>query len=205
MAEPIYHLFIVHGFREAYYQLSNQERERFWAKVGDTGKAAGAKVLVACDSRWCNEAYPGWGVEEYPNIQAAQKAARANEENQHFRYIQAETCLGTKFEGLETSLPDFPDPLYQLFLVKNLNNDPWESLLKEERDRIWSRVEDSIRKHAGVPIIGCDATWSNEEYAAFGVIAWPSLEAEQAHFKDLAEIGWHRYTYARTILGTKME
>jgi hypothetical protein len=35
------------------------------------------------------------------------------------------------------------------------------------------------------------------------VIAWPSAAAVQGRFKDLAKIGWHRYVYARTILGTK--
>jgi hypothetical protein len=51
-------------------------------------------------------------------------------------------------------------------------------------------------------VIGCDINWSNEEYASFGVIAWPDAESMQAHFKELARIGWHRYIYARTILGT---
>jgi hypothetical protein len=40
-------------------------------------------------------------------------------------------------------------------------------------------------------------------YKMYGVTAWPNVEAEQAHYKDLAKIGWHRYTYARTILRIK--
>jgi hypothetical protein len=199
---PIHHLFIVRSYREAYYQLSPQERDRFWNGVGENGEAAGVKSLVTCYSRWSNELYPVWGVEEFPSLQALQECTRANEKKQHFRYIEAETYCGILAEGFQGSPVEFPDPLYQLFLVKNQNNDPWTGLAEDTRDRIFSAVGNSIREHGGIPLIGCDINWSNEEYAFFGVTAWPSMEAEQAHFNDLARLGWHRYFYAKTILGT---
>ncbi len=201
MAGPIYKLFIIRSFREAYYHLSDEERDQFWSRVGENETAVGSKGLIACDSRWSNESYANWGVIEYPDLQAVQQSTRANEKNQHFRYIEGETYLGTMLEGSQITQVDFPNPLYQLFLIKNHESDPWRRLPKEERDRLLSCVGESIEKHGGKMVIGCDINWANEEYVNFGVIAWPNHEAEQAHFKDLEEIGWHLYIGARTILG----
>jgi hypothetical protein len=101
---------------------------------------------------------------------------------------------------------EMPDPVYQLFMIRNVNNDPWEALTQDTKDRIFAAVVESIDKHGGKfwRRASGDIEWSSEEYSSFGVIAWPSLEAQQAHFKDTAKIGWHRYIYARTILGKKM-
>ncbi len=203
MTSPIYKLSIIRGFREAHYQFSKEENDRLWSNVGKNEESAGAKLILACDARWGNEAYANWGIIEYPDLQAVQKVTRENEDNNLFRYVDSETYLGTKIDGFPSAPVNFQNPLYQLFLIKNQNNDLWESLAADTRDRIGAGIMESIQKLGGVPVIGCDTNWSSEEYAAFGVIAWPNLEAEQAHFKDIGKLGWHRYTYAKTILGTQ--
>lgn len=199
---PIYHLFIVRGYREAYYQLSPEARDQVLARFCESGTAAGAKILVGCYSRWSNETYPVWGVEEFPDLQAVQQATRVNEKNEHFRYIEAETYSGILMEGFQIPKINIPNPIYQLFMVKNHNNDAWDSLTEDTQEHMFGAVGESIRKHGGVPLIGCDINWSCEEYKFFGVTAWPNIEAEQAHFKDLSKIGWHRYFYSKLILGT---
>ena len=204
MSEPIYSVYLVHGFREAYYQLSAEGRNQFWTRVNETGKAAGSTSSLVCNSRWSNEHYAAWGLEEFPDLASIQQSARTHEDNEHFRYLDTETCLGTKISGVGIGAVDFPNPLYQVWLIKNINNDPWESLSEEDRDHIWERMSVSIRKNGAVNVIACKSAWSNEEYRAFGVIAWPNLEAEQAHTRELAKIGWYRYTSALTILGTRL-
>lgn len=204
MSGPIYHLWIVHGFHEAYYQLSQEGHDRFWANAGDVPRSVGAKSILACDSRWCNEAISAWGIDEYPDLLAVQKAARLHEENQHFRYIRSESILGTKIEGLNLSPVEYQDPLYQLFLIKNQNNEPWHSLAEDARDRMGMAMTESMHKMGAREVIGFNTYWSTEEYSFIGVLAWPNVEAEQAHFAALAELEWNRYTYARTILGVKL-
>jgi hypothetical protein len=203
MSGPIYKLFIISGFTEAYYQLSAEENNRFWASVEENEAAVGANFLILCDTRWCNEGIAHYGVVEYSGLQAVQDVTLAHEKDQVFRYSQSESYLGTALEGFEPAQAGYPNPLYQMFQIKNVNNNVWESLPEEERERIFGLVKESIGRHGGVMIIGCDTNWSNEEYANFGVIAWPSVEAQQGHFQDLEKIGWHRYISARTILGTK--
>src|SRR5512140_288381 len=100
MTTPIYHLFIVHGFREAYYQLSTEESNRMWARSKASSEAAGSEFIAGCNSRWCDEQIAGWGVEKFPDLASRQKCASTNEANLQYRYIDAESYLGTKVERL---------------------------------------------------------------------------------------------------------
>jgi hypothetical protein len=205
MATPIYQLWLVRGYREAFYRLTEAERSEFWAGVEANTKAAGAEHVVICESRWSNEAYAAWGLEVYPDLAARQKATRDNEANQHFRYLEAETCLATKIENFPTSPVDFPNPIYQLTLLRRVQNQPWDNLSPEEREFFWERMRQSIQKQGGAVVIACDTDWSSGEYSAFGITAWPNLEAEQAHTIAMAEMGWHRYIYTKVLLGTTLD
>lgn len=204
MSEPIYLLYLVRGYREAYYQLSDEGRAQFWKRIDENITVSGETNLLTCNSRWCNEAYLAWGLGEFPDLQAVWKSAQTNEDNQHFRYLATESVLGMKMGDDPIDTVDFPDPIYQLWMVKNPGTSVLDSLPASEGDHLGSKVGESIQNHGGVSVIVCDCGWSNEEYSAFGITAWPNLAAEQAHFKDLESLGWHRYLYAKTILGTQI-
>lgn len=201
MATPIYHLWIVRGFREAYYQLTDAEREAFWARVSAIAGGE-SRLVVACQARWANESCRAWGLEVYPDLATRQQATQANEANQHYRYLEAETILATKIEDFPTWPVTFPNPIYQLTLLRRVQNQPWENLSPAEHDFFWERMRQSIRKQGGAVMIACDTDWSNGEYSAFGITAWPTLEALQAHAQTMTEMSWHRYLYTRILLGT---
>ena len=94
MAGPVYKMFHAR-WTEAWYQLSQEQREAMFAKMTETGKRLGAKQVVVCDSSWNSEKWLFWGVEEYPNIEAVQEYAKLLDEINWFRYCEAETLLGT--------------------------------------------------------------------------------------------------------------
>ena len=202
MTGPLYNLFVVYGFREAYYQLTDAEREAFWGRIESVMGTVGSKNLLTCSSRWCNEGIVAWGLEEFPDLKAVQESARLHEENLHYRYLDAVTFLGKKEDDAEIPTIDFPNPIYQLWMVKNSSNASFEAIPEQARQDLFAHVEESVKRNGGVFLLTCDCNWSTEEYHYFGVTAWPSLEAEQAHFKDTEKIGWHRYVSGRTILGT---
>ena len=204
MSEPIYSVYIVHTFREAYYQLSAEGKGQFWARVEETGKIAGSSSVLVCGSKWANEHNAAWGVEEFPDMASIQLSVDTHEKNEHYRYLEAETCLGSKIGGEGMGAVNFPNPIYQLWMVKNSNNDPHESLSQADRDRLWEKMGAAVSKNGAVEVLTCECTWSNEEYKAFGVLAWPNLEALQAHTKELTNLGWYRYIYAKSILGTRL-
>jgi chlorite dismutase len=97
MAEPIYKFFMAR-FSEAWYQLSEEERQSLKAKHDEAFEKAGAKRPIICDSSWSSDQWSFAGVEEFPNIEAVQNYMAALSELNWFRYIEATSVLGTKFE-----------------------------------------------------------------------------------------------------------
>ena len=95
MAGPIYKLWM---FRptEAWYQLSKEERDSLTKKVIEDIEKFGKSVLM-CPPTWSTERWYLFGVDEYPDIEAVQKFTEILIERDHFRYIEVESMLGTKW------------------------------------------------------------------------------------------------------------
>ena len=98
MSESVYLLVIGEGYTEAWYRLTEEEREERWAKVQEVDKQAGAKWVIACDSRWADEGVQHWAVLEYPNMAAYQKKVAELEKLEWWRYWKARTILGTEYQ-----------------------------------------------------------------------------------------------------------
>ena len=98
MAEPIYKFFMAR-FSEAWYQLSEEEQKSFVAKLDEALEKAGGKRPIICDSSWSSDQWSFAGVEEFPNIEAVQNYMAALNELNWFRYAEATSVLGTKFES----------------------------------------------------------------------------------------------------------
>jgi hypothetical protein len=96
MSKPVYLSFCIQGFTEAWYQLSKEEQDKVWAKNAEINERAGAKWIIACDSRWANEGTFAWGVLEYPDMDTCQKAYEENEKLGWWRYFSVKSILGTK-------------------------------------------------------------------------------------------------------------
>ena len=96
MSQPIYKLWLMKRPTEAYFQLSEAERDQHFAKLEQALEEVGGKMLIFCDSAWSSEQWQAFGVEEYPNIEAVQKLTAIHEEINHFRYLESMTVLGTK-------------------------------------------------------------------------------------------------------------
>ena len=100
MSEPVYKMFHAR-WTEAWYQLSQEQRDAIFAQMQATGEKVGAKQVLVCNSSWNSERWLFWGVEEYPSMEALQEYTNRLVELDWFRYCEAETLLGSK-------LPDTP-------------------------------------------------------------------------------------------------
>ena len=96
MSEPVYLLVIATGFTEAWHQLSEDEQSSLWSKVQEIDKRAGAKFLASYDSRWADETTVGFGIIEYPDMDAYQQKVKEVEKLNWWRYFTGKTLLGTK-------------------------------------------------------------------------------------------------------------
>jgi hypothetical protein len=80
---------------EAWYQLSNEEQQQMLARVGGVLEQVGGKTTLMCNSAWANEEFLFFGVEEYPDIEAAQRHAALLADLNWYRYVESKSMLGT--------------------------------------------------------------------------------------------------------------
>jgi len=97
MAGPIYKLWMF-KYTEAWYQLSEKERNSYFPQIQEAWKKVGGKMLIACVSDWSSEQWFMFGLDEFPDIDAVQKFTELLQEHDHYRYIESMSLLGTKWE-----------------------------------------------------------------------------------------------------------
>jgi hypothetical protein len=98
MAEkkPIIRLFFA-KIKEAFYNLSEEEKMEFMRKDRENLDELGCKVMMMIDCRWSNEEWNFVGVEEWPSLEALEKRAKfEKEELKGFRFVESKTYLGTR-------------------------------------------------------------------------------------------------------------
>lgn len=82
--------------------------------------------------------------------------------------------------------------------------EPWYRLSKAEQDALMAKNMES-QKQAGVELVMVKAcVWASEEWMAWGVEKYPSMEAVQQHSMNLFAMNWFEYIESKTYLGTEM-
>jgi hypothetical protein len=95
MSTKIYKLVLIRGYTEAYYQLSEEERQRYVEQRRAAVREAGAKATTPFyDCRWSNDEYATFFIMEYPDVESAMKDTAGVEKVGSFRYLVSETILG---------------------------------------------------------------------------------------------------------------
>ena len=88
----IYQAFLYSG-TEAYYQLTQAERDALQAKEAETRRDA--QVVVYADSYWASEEWQGFGVLMFPDIEGVQRHYAGLRQIEWPRYVRGKTLLGT--------------------------------------------------------------------------------------------------------------
>ncbi len=94
MAGEIYKVWWIRP-TEAYYALSPEERLAVGERARAALQQAGGEYVLICNSSWCSETWPSWGVERFPSMEAVQHHARLLEDVDALRYFTSMTLLGT--------------------------------------------------------------------------------------------------------------
>ena len=97
MAGPIYKLWMF-KYTDAWYQLSEEERKNHYPKIQEAYEKVGGKLFIACSSDWSSEQWLAFGLDEFPDIEAVQEFTEILRKQDHFRYIESMSILGTKWE-----------------------------------------------------------------------------------------------------------
>jgi hypothetical protein len=97
MQGPIYKFYRLRT-TEAFYALSQAEKDALLEKLNDLRTQHGGKRIVHCSSAWSNERWRAFGLEEFPDMQAVANHTVALLALDMFRCVESETMLGTPSE-----------------------------------------------------------------------------------------------------------
>jgi len=96
MSKPVYQLF-TGRFTEAWYQLSQEERDQVLAKQEESFQKADGKTLAFAESVWSNEKWQFFGVHQFPDLDALQAHTARLIEIEWFRFIDSNVILGKEY------------------------------------------------------------------------------------------------------------
>jgi hypothetical protein len=74
--------------------LSSEEMGEVMAKHNAIMKELGIVNLITCDTYWCNEAYPYFGIDVMPSVEANVKMMQALEAFDWKQAVDSVTMLG---------------------------------------------------------------------------------------------------------------
>jgi hypothetical protein len=95
MAGEIFKVWLIRP-TEAFYALPVEERAAVSERARQALAQAGGEYMLICDSAWCSETWPAWGVERFPDMEAVQRHARLLASVDALRYFESQTLLGTE-------------------------------------------------------------------------------------------------------------
>jgi hypothetical protein len=96
MAGPIYKLWMSKP-NEAWFQLTEEEQNGYITKLIEAREKVGGKDVVTCDPFWSAHPWMGFGADEYPDIEAAQKSAELISALNYSLYFETVSMLGTRY------------------------------------------------------------------------------------------------------------
>jgi hypothetical protein len=93
MSTPIHVLYLIKR-KEAWYQLSDEERWEIDRQTLAVTTQAGGKRLIVCDATWSSEEWEFFELTEFPDLAAVQTRIELYERIRLFRYYEIATILG---------------------------------------------------------------------------------------------------------------
>ena len=93
-------------------------------------------------------------------------------------------------------------PIYKVYMFKY--TEAWYQLSKEEQDQHNAKIAEIMKQVGGETIKLCVSVWCSENWMAWGVEKFPSLEAVQQQSMLLFNINHFRYIESNTYLGIDM-
>ena len=201
MAGKIYNLFLIRRMTERWLRLAPDDQQALLSKIDESLASTDGRRVVACDAYWCNEAYRGFGVEEFPDFDAWRRFADMREQLNWHTYVDSWSLLGTWHESVSQTEVAAPEPgkIYQLFILWN-ETESYEQFPQTAKDAVWAKATETLQDTQWIVAANC--YWSSEEYQGFGIMSYTDIDAVQRHFANLEKIRWPRYMRARSLLGT---
>jgi hypothetical protein len=79
----------------------------------------------------------------------------------------------------------------------------WYQLSEDEQNGLMAKHNELFETTGGENILGCNASWSSEQWMMIGVHKFPDMDAVHKHSENLWALNWHRYVDGETVLATE--
>jgi hypothetical protein len=95
MGQPIFKVWFM-KYKESWYKLTTEEQNKLMAQNAESMKQVGGEIVMVNTCSWSSEEWLAWGVEKYPNVEAAQQHALNLFNMNWYQYIEGKTYLGVE-------------------------------------------------------------------------------------------------------------
>lgn len=93
-------------------------------------------------------------------------------------------------------------PIYKVWFMKY--KDAWYKLTPEEQKKLMEKEAENAKEVGLELVMICMSVWASEEWMAWGVEKYPSIEAVQKRAQGLFNLNWFEYVESQTCLGIEM-
>ncbi len=93
---PIAKLLLIRGYEDAYYRLTDAQRNQIWGQLTANLEKVGGRTQSWHDCWGTSGDYEGFGIMEYPDVQALVEEIDMSDKAGLFRYLHTEVVLGTE-------------------------------------------------------------------------------------------------------------
>ncbi len=204
---PVYKLWLAKELLAA-LQLPPEQQQAYLQKDAQFLAQVGARNLITAQCDWSNEEYDLFGIHEFPSLDALMEYQSCLRELHWTAYMQSKTYLGwpVNTEG-KVELPNLPAPLpagsRPIYKVALFRSKPATWMEEPEKgDAINKQIYSASDKAGMVSILGAWIRPNNEEWTAFLLERYPSIDAFYEKYALMENLGWYKYVEARSYLGT---
>ncbi len=206
---PVYKLWFMKPTIEV-SKMPKELLEENMRKHNEFFQQSGGKLLIQANMAWSNEEYSYFGIEEFPSLAALVEFQNCLGEMDWTSYLISKTYLGFSIDWDGNPVPMVSPPplepgvvpIYKIFLWR-----PTALYFDDNKgaEALNAQIEDIGAKAGMVRLMVAYARWNNEEWFAFGLERYPSLNAFAEKYGAMDKLGWYRYMQAKAYLGYGME
>ena len=105
MGQPVLFLYMYKA-KDSYWEFSDEEKEETGKRIRESFQAVGGKQIVSANCEWSNPDYAGFGVQEFPSIEALQQHFADGHEIGYLKHIEETYIVGTRITPDEDDSSD---------------------------------------------------------------------------------------------------
>lgn len=202
MDTPVLKLWLANPVIDA-FELPQERIDAYFEKDAQIMQELGIRTLLEGEI-WSEEHYTGFGVQWFPSWKALREHQRCQDAEHWMQYMHADVYVALEHPDFPVSLAPLDlDPsvdwITHIFVARH--TEAWYGASEETRAGLMQTQEQNETLGSRFVMVGYTRP-VQEEWEAWGLELYPSMEALKQSALAMEKVDWWRYFEARTFLGT---